>query len=116
MYYAFSGNASANTDFIHTLKFPTDRPVFDLPPGYTINSAQARIVNNFYSPPCPSDLNMDLLVDDADFVIFLGQYNILDCADTAMYPGCPADFNTDHFVDDGDFVIFLAAYNELICD
>uniref|UniRef100_UPI0039784251 dockerin type I domain-containing protein n=1 Tax=Salmonella sp. SAL4432 TaxID=3159887 RepID=UPI0039784251 len=65
--------------------------------------------------PCPGDLNNDALVDDADFVIFVNAYNILDCQDPAMPSGCPADLNQDGFVDDADFVIFVAAYNELIC-
>lgn len=64
---------------------------------------------------CPADLNGDELVEDADFVIFLGAYNILDCLDPAMAAGCPADLNGDAVVDDGDFVVFLAAYNELVC-
>ncbi|MBL8875122.1 MAG: hypothetical protein JNM86_04930 [Phycisphaerae bacterium] len=64
---------------------------------------------------CPGDLNDDGFVDDADFVIFAGAYNILDCSDPSMPAGCPADLNDDTFVDDADFVIFAAAYNELVC-
>lgn len=64
---------------------------------------------------CPADLNGDGLVEDSDFVIFLGAYNILDCADPGMPASCPADLNGDGFVDDGDFVVFLGAYNELVC-
>lgn len=65
--------------------------------------------------PCPCDLNGDGFVDDADFVIFVVAYNILDCTDPSMPPGCPADFNGDGFVDDADFVIFVPAYNTLLC-
>lgn len=64
---------------------------------------------------CPSDLNNDGFVDDADFTLFVGAYNILDCADPAMPPDCPADVNQDGFVDDADFQIFVVAYNELVC-
>jgi len=64
---------------------------------------------------CVGDMNADLLVDDADFVVFLAAYNILDCADLEMPTTCPADFNRDSFVDDSDFVIFLLAYNQLLC-
>lgn len=64
---------------------------------------------------CPADLNFDGLVDDADFVIFVPAYNILDCADPNMPPECPADMNRDGIVNDTDFVIFLSQYNELIC-
>ncbi|MGH7242419.1 MAG: dockerin type I domain-containing protein [Phycisphaerales bacterium] len=69
----------------------------------------------FTLPTCVGDLNNDGLVDDSDFVIFVGAYNLLDCADPSMAPGCPADLNRDGFVDDSDFVLFVGAYNELIC-
>jgi hypothetical protein len=65
---------------------------------------------------CAGDLNGDGLVDDADFVIFLAAYNLLDCADPNMPSGCPADLNSDDSVDDADFVEFVAAYNQLLCD
>jgi hypothetical protein len=64
---------------------------------------------------CPGDLNNDGFVDDADFVIFVNSYNILDCADPSMPAGCPADLNSDGFVDDADFVLFAEAYEELLC-
>lgn len=64
---------------------------------------------------CPCDLNSDGFVDDADFVIFVQAYNILDCLDAAMPARCPSDFNGDSLVDDADFVLFAAAYNELVC-
>lgn len=81
-----------------------------LPPEQVFALAQ-----EFFGPSCPCDLNGDGLVDDADFVIFLAAYNILDCADPAMEPDCPADFNRDGLVEDSDFVVFVAAYNELLC-
>ncbi|MGH7244959.1 MAG: hypothetical protein ACREJD_16210 [Phycisphaerales bacterium] len=64
---------------------------------------------------CVGDLNNDNQVDDADFVIFVAAYNLLDCADPSMPPGCAADLNSDAVVDDADFVIFVGAYNELVC-
>lgn len=64
---------------------------------------------------CPSDFNSDGFVDDADFLLFVVGYNILDCADPAMPAGCPADINGDGFVDDADFTLFVVAYNELLC-
>jgi len=64
---------------------------------------------------CAGDLNHDGQVDDSDFVLFAGAYNILDCADPTMLAGCPADLNADGFVDDSDFVSFAAAYNALLC-
>ena len=65
---------------------------------------------------CTGDLNHDGFVDDTDFVLFVGAYNTLDCADPSMPSGCPADLNDDGFVDDGDFVIFVGAYNRLLCE
>ncbi|MBX3387819.1 MAG: hypothetical protein KF691_00040 [Phycisphaeraceae bacterium] len=64
---------------------------------------------------CAGDLNGDGFVDDADFVLFLAGYNILDCADAAMPVGCPADLNSDAVVDDADFQLFVPAYDALIC-
>lgn len=110
-----TANAVANSDFGHTLTLAIGRPVFDLPPGYTVNSVQAGIVNNIYTPPCPADFNHDNQVDDSDFTVFVVGYNLLDCADPSMTLGCPADVNYDGFVDDADFVVFVAAYNELLC-
>lgn len=66
-------------------------------------------------PPCPADLNGDGIVEDSDFVLFAGAYNILDCADPAMASGCPADLNKDGNVDDSDFVIFARAYEAFEC-
>jgi hypothetical protein len=53
------GNAFANALFSNTLSFPTGRPVFTLPDGYTVNSASAGIVNNRFGSlqvPEPSTL------------------------------------------------------------
>lgn len=64
---------------------------------------------------CAGDLNGDGYVDDSDFVLFIGAYNILDCGDPAMPAGCAADLNGDGTVDDADFVLFVPAYNTLVC-
>ena len=49
-----SGIASfANANFSHTVGFARDRPVFDLPEGWTVNSVSANIVNNYWVPPVP---------------------------------------------------------------
>lgn len=68
-----------------------------------------------FKPRCVGDLNGDGLVDDEDFVIFAGAYNILICPTSPRFDCCPADLNGDGFVDDADFVIFVAAYNALLC-
>lgn len=114
--FFFSGDASSLSDFSGTLTLATDRPVFDVPPGYTVNSAQARIVDNWFALPCPADLFHDQQVDDQDFSVFAVAYNLLDCADPAMPPGCSADLNRDNFVDDADFSIFAVAYDTLLCE
>ena len=64
---------------------------------------------------CPGDLNNDGIVDDADFVSFAAQYDILDCADGAMPGYCRADINNDGLVEDVDFVLFVQAYDQLVC-
>jgi hypothetical protein len=69
----------------------------------------------FDTSTCPADLNIDEVVDDADFTTFLRAYNTLDCFDGLMPFGCPADFNADGFVDDTDFVVFVRAYDVLVC-
>jgi hypothetical protein len=43
----------AVSSFENTLSFATDRPVFDLPAGYTVNSADAGIYNNMFVVPEP---------------------------------------------------------------
>lgn len=83
----------------------------------TSNGGGAAIIRLTYlQPGCPADLNLDGFVDDADFSLFAGAYNILDCADPSMPDGCPADLNADNVVDDTDFVVFVVAYNELVCE
>jgi hypothetical protein len=52
----FGMTAEANTDFSDTLSFALTGPVFNLPAGYTANSAAAGIVNNSFVVPEPSSL------------------------------------------------------------
>ncbi len=65
--------------------------------------------------PCPADFNIDLAVDDLDFVAFAAAYDVLECSVLQMPIGCPADLNADGVVDDGDFVLFVAGYDALEC-
>jgi len=85
--------------------------------GSTVSSASGMDWRFSIQPPdpCPGDFNIDGVVDDADFVIFVNAYNILDCADPTMPDGCVCDMNGDGFVDDADFVDFVVAYNNLTC-
>lgn len=64
---------------------------------------------------CIGDLNGDGLVDDSDFVLFAGAYDILVCPTDPSIGCCPADFNNDGLVDDSDFVLFASAYDALLC-
>jgi hypothetical protein len=45
-----SAQGAGTSNFGSTVRFPLDRPVFDLPPGYTVNSASAGIVDNHVVP------------------------------------------------------------------
>ena len=58
-----------------------------------------------------SDLDLDGRVDDADFILFSFQYDVMECAAPAMPDDCSADVNHDGNVDDADFVIFVGEYN-----
>ncbi len=61
---------------------------------------------------CRGDLNLDSLVDDADFTIFVGFYNDL-ISPAGGWTG--ADLNGDGACDDADFVEFVASYDRLAC-
>lgn len=65
------------------------------------------LTGNVAEATCLCDLNVDGMVDDADFVIFVSSYDLLEDP--------LGDFNGDGVADDADFVTFVAAYNELIC-
>jgi hypothetical protein len=64
--YRESFTAEANSDFGSTLTFATDRPVFDLPSGYTANSLDGGIVNNTFvavpEPGCLALAGMALVI------------------------------------------------------
>ncbi len=81
----------------------------------TCGSSDSGSASVVVAASCPADLNDDDLVDDADFLIFLVAYNILDCADPAMPSGCQSDFSRSGVVDDADFMLFIPAYNQLLC-
>lgn len=57
--------------------------------------------------PCPSDLNFDGLVDDADFSVFASAYDRLTTTD--------GDLTVDRVTDDADFSVFAVAYDVLLC-
>ncbi len=61
-----------------------------------------------------ADINGDGLVDDADFAIFVLQYNTMLCTAAEMVDGCSADLNSDGQVDDADFNILAPAYNVMV--
>lgn len=75
----------------------------------TINALAfaTRLVFTRPAPKCPADLNADGLVDDLDFVLFVGAYEFLTTP--------AADLNYDGVTDDGDFPAFATAYDALVC-
>lgn len=79
--------------------------------GFDYKKIQVQTANNY----CAEDMNNNGLVDDADFLLFVVQYNLLDCTLSTMMENCSADFNLDGLVDDSDFTAFIIRYNELIC-
>lgn len=70
-----------------------------------------RGTGTWIEPADAADLDFDGFVDDADFVLFSLQYDVLECADHSMPEDCSADLNRDGNVDDQDFVIFSREYN-----
>lgn len=71
--------------------------------GTDINDAAITIAGT----PCPTDLNLDGVTDDTDFVVFAAAYEELI--------SLVGDFNDDGFSDDSDFVIFASGYEALVC-
>lgn len=88
---------------------------FTVAPGFGVEYFPTKVRITYVGPTCPSDLNHDEVVDDADFSIFSLAYNIFDCADPTMPSECPSDLNRDGVVDDADFLIFVAQYNNFLC-
>lgn len=65
---------------------------------------------------CEGDLNLDRVVDDADFGEFVRLYGLGDCANmTILDAACAADFNRDRVVDEADFAMFAARYDVFVC-
>lgn len=60
---------------------------------------------------CICDLNLDGVVDDADFQLFVPDYDTLLLA----APQTGGDFNGDGLCDDADFQAFVVAYDALLC-
>jgi hypothetical protein len=56
---------------------------------------------------CPADLNLDNVVDDTDFTLFVAAYDTL-LSNTG-------DLTGDGMTDDSDFSLFVGAYNQLTC-
>lgn len=87
----------------------------DLACPFCFSSKSSNLNTNvtFEFGACVGDLNLDGMVEDSDFTIFVVGYNELLCPDAPA--ACPADFNADGYVDDADFIIFVVAYDQLLC-
>ena len=70
---AQSGHVDGAIDFSDTLTFALSGPVFNVPSGYTVNSAEANIVDNQFVPaPIPEPSTVALLVIGLVGLGFLG--------------------------------------------
>ncbi|MBY0111354.1 MAG: hypothetical protein K2Y21_00925 [Phycisphaerales bacterium] len=69
------------------------------------------ILNGNEAAVCVGDLNGDGQVDDADFQVFVVNYDLLVVPPASM----ASDLNRDAQVDDADFQVFVVAYDALIC-
>ena len=107
--FNFAGlSAEANTDFSHTLSFALTGPVFNVPDGYTVDSAEAGIVNNSFVGVPHADYNHDGIVDAADYTIWrntLGQSGSGLAADGTGAGGVP-----DGVVDQLDYDFWKANF------
>lgn len=65
------------------------------------------VTGNVEEATCPADLNLDGVVDPADFVLFAASYTI------GTDP--LGDFNADGMTDAADFTVFADAYFEFLC-
>ncbi len=74
-------------------------------------AAPQRGASTRIDPAAAADIDSDGFVDDADFVLFSFQYDVLECNAPAMPDDCSADLNHDGLVDDADFVIFSHEYH-----
>lgn len=113
-------SAYFNTTMFHSVTnfSPLTRIRFVLQNHFGSNGLISGDYDNFaftFSRNCRADMNLDGVVDDADFLVFVRGYDLLDCADPAMGPGCAGDLDSDHAVDDADFQVFVAAYDVLLC-
>ncbi len=80
------------------------------PPAYSIVPSGGEgllAVRALLQGLCPADLNLDNVVDDADFSLFAGAYDqLLDNK---------GDLTGDGMTDDTDFSMFVQAYDRLTC-
>jgi hypothetical protein len=92
---------TVEANFPNSLELPTDRPVFDLPAGATVNSAHLGIVDNHYVGPESSDTDGDGVPDEADSCP--GSDDTVDADLDGLPDGCdvcPLDAANDADADD----------------
>ena len=111
---AVAENSADTTSFafgqsLNSLTFTTSGPVFDLPPGFTVTSAEASIVDNVWIDT-RSDDDSDDVPDLADNC--LGQPNEAQRDTDGDGAGnlCDADLNNDCIVNATDLGLFKAVF------
>ena len=86
-------------------RLPCGSPVFDLPPGITVDCPSLGIVDNRWTGCCPADFNGDGFLDFFDYDDFV------NCFETGVCPaGATGDFNGDGFADFFDYDAFVGAF------
>lgn len=84
-------------------------PVFNLPPGITVNAPSVGLIDNYFQPgfvPCPGDLDADGTVGLTDLALLLGDFGCVS-------GGCGADVDFDGDTDLGDLATLLSAFGQV---
>ena len=83
-------------------------PQIGMNPGAIVNMDAYSCVSNAcknctVAPPCPTDLNLDRVVNAADLSVMLANWG-------SCKSDCPGDLNTDGVVDAADLSVMLSTW------